>query len=64
MTTAVPHIAVALALGAIQDSMRRIAIDMVTLGSKLRAEDIEPHWRWSVWLAAAITIGRIDDGCN
>lgn len=64
MSTAVPHIVLALALGAAQETRLRVAVDMVLLGSKLRAAALEPWWQWSVWLAAAITIRRIHDSDN
>ena len=61
MTTSVPLIVTALALGAAQHTRQRLAVDMVLLGTKLRAERLENYWRWSVWLAAGITIRRIHD---
>lgn len=62
MTTALPDIATALRLGARLETPQRLATDMVLLGTKLRAAVLEPHWRRSAWLAAAIVIRRIDDG--
>lgn len=50
----------ALASGMVMPAHKAHAIDMVLLAVKLGAEKRPVWWRWTVWLAGAITCKRIE----
>ena len=49
-----------LALSAPRPSPRQLAIDTVLLAAKIAGAERVAWWRWTVWMAAAITIRRIE----